>query len=84
MWLKELQSAIIKKDENALENLLNSPFKSDDIDEMKRAQFLLLEAIKVIEELKNETKITMIQLKKNIDFLNSTQLSADNKFDIRS
>lgn len=84
MWLKKLQIAIAERDEIALGTLLASSFESSDIDEMRRAQFLLLEAIKVLQELKNETKTTMIQLKKNIDFLNSTQLQTHNKLDIRS
>ncbi|MDD5157992.1 hypothetical protein [Sulfurimonas sp.] len=84
MWLERLQIAIIERDENALKDLLGSPFESNDADEAQRAQFLLLEAVKVIQELKNETKMTMIQLKKNIDFLNSTQLQTHNKLDIRS
>lgn len=84
VWLKKLQIAIAEKDEYALEGLLASPFVSDDIEEMRKAQFFLLEAVKVIKELKDETKITMIQLKKNIDFLNSTQPQTHNKLDIRS
>ena len=84
VWLNQLQIAIIEKNVDELESLLNSPFESDDINEMKKAQFLLLEAVKVLEELKNEAKTTMIQLKKNIDFLNSTEEQAHNRLDIRS
>lgn len=84
MWLKKLQIAIIERDEKKLEILFSSPFESNNADEIEQAQFLLLEAIKVLQELKDETKTTMIQLKKNIDFLNSTQPQTHNKLDIRS
>lgn len=84
MWLKKLQIAIIEKDADALEGLLDSPFESNNIDEMQKAQFLLLEAIEMLQELKSDTKATMIQLKKNIDFLNSTHTQTHNKLDIRS
>ena len=84
MWLKELQIAIIEKDAQKIDELISVPLKFDRVEDANSAMYLLAEASKLLHELKDETKQTMIQLKKNIDFLNSTKERSLGNFDICS
>ncbi|WP_373026374.1 hypothetical protein [Sulfurimonas sp.] len=84
MWLKELQIAIIEKDTQKIDELVSVPLKFDRVEDANSAMYLLAEASKLLHELKDETKQTMIQLKKNIDFLNSTKERSLGNFDICS
>lgn len=84
MWYRELQIAIIEKDTQKIGELVNSMPHFKTIDEMSRAQHLLVEAGSLIDTLREEAALTMKQLKKHIDFLKSTQDSAPNKLDLRS
>jgi len=84
MWLNKLKSAIITKNIKELELLMDelpSFEKKEDIDS---GLYLLEEAKNIVSELKNETQLTMIQIKKNIDFMKSTQTQKTAKFDIIS
>jgi len=87
MWLKSLEIALAQRDIEALDTLLREPLTPqmfETLDEMKKAQFLLLEAAKIITELKDQSRATMIQLKKNIDFMRVSEQKSPNRFDIRS
>ena len=84
MWLKELEIAIIEKNIESLDLLLQTPVEFAQVDEMKRAQYLLAEASQLLEGLKNETNIKMQLLKKNSDFLKVSQNKTPNRLDIRS
>jgi len=84
MWLKELQIAIIEKDTQKIDELVSVPLKFDRVEDANSAMYLLAEASKLLHELKDETKQTMTQLKKNIDFLNSTKERSLGNFDICS
>lgn len=84
MWLKELQIAIIEKDTQKIDELVSVPLKFDRVEDANSAIYLLAEASKLLHELKDETKQTMIQIKKNIDFLNATKERSLGNFDICS
>lgn len=84
MWLKSLQIAIIEKNTDELDKLLDETPKFKDVEEMERAMYLLREAAQLLYELKDETALTMKQLKKNIDFLESSKSPQIRKLDIKS
>lgn len=84
MWLKKLEIAIIEKNTDEIALLLQTPRELADVDEMKRAQYLLEEALKLLTLLKHETVTTMNLLKKNRDFLRVSQVKTPNRLDIRS
>lgn len=84
MWLEELQIAIIQKDTQRLDELLGVELKFNSTSEIESAVCLLSEASKMLHEMKSETASVMLQLKKNIDFLKSTQERSSNGLDIRS
>jgi len=84
MWLNSLKIAIIEKNPQALKKLLDEMPAFTNIEDLKSAEALLKEAGRFMLELKDETAITMKQLKKNIDFLDATSQKKSNTLDITS
>jgi hypothetical protein len=84
MWLKALKVAIIEKDTDKFHALLENLPVLKDKKEIEEALFLIDAAKEILEKLKIETKTSMVQMKKNIDFLNSTRVDKVSKFDITS
>ena len=84
MWLKEFQIALVLKDTEKLDALMQEvpAFKeAEDIDSLLS---LLKEATLLVQQLKDETQTAMIQMQKNINYLKSTQERQASKFDINS
>ena len=84
MWTRKFQIAIIEKNTDELENLLSSMPEFDSVQEMESVMYLLREAAELVYTLKDETALAMSQIKKNINFLKSTQAPRTNKLDIKS
>lgn len=84
MWLNKLKIAIVQKDTDAIDELLDNTPKFTDTKEIESAMYLLREATELLYTLKDETSNVMSQLKKNIEFLDSSQTSSPNKLDIKS
>lgn len=84
MWLNKLKIAIIEKNPNALGKLLDDVPQLQDPKEIEEAIYLLKEATSLMESLKDETKASMKQIKKNLDFLRSTDIPTSKKLDIKS
>ena len=83
MWLNKLKIAIIEKNPNALGKLLDDIPQLQSSKEIEEAIYLLKEATSLVESLKDETKASMKQIKKNLDFLRSTDIPTSNKLDIK-
>jgi len=84
MWINEFKIALIEQDTQKLEKLVDADLKFDSIEEIEEAMYLIKEANKLFTKLKDETAISMKQLKKNIDFLSATQPPVINRLDITS
>ncbi|MBA3026548.1 MAG: hypothetical protein FP820_09075 [Sulfurimonas sp.] len=84
MWNKALQIAIVEKNADKIKELLDTPSNFATLEEVQEARYLLAEASELMHELKDDTARTMKQIKKNIDFLSSTQAKKSNKLDIKS
>ena len=84
MWLHELKIAIVEKDINKLNLLLDDIPQLEKPEETDSALCLLEEASTIVLDLKESTAASMAQMKKNINFLESTQAPSANKFDIKS
>ncbi len=84
MWLKQLKIAIIEKNTDKLDELLEDIPKLEKKEDIQQAIFLLREATELVHTLKDATSTSMIQMKKNINFLKSTQFQTSNKLDIIS
>jgi len=84
IWLKELKGAVVQKNVTQIETLLENIPSFNTLKEMQTTLYLLEEAKRVVESLKKETAISMAQMKKNIDFLNSATAEKRASFDITS
>lgn len=85
MWLNKFKIALIEKNTDEIDKLLDEVPEFPNKKNMQEAMYLMREASELLHTLKSETKDTMSQLKKNIDFLNSTQTpNQQNKLDIKS
>ncbi|OHD96754.1 MAG: hypothetical protein A3E21_09640 [Sulfurimonas sp. RIFCSPHIGHO2_12_FULL_36_9] len=84
MWLDKLKIAIIEKNADAISRLLDDIPQLKDKKEIEEAVYLLKEATSLMHTLKNETSASMKQIKKNLDFLRSTDVHTSKKLDIRS
>ncbi len=84
MWLNELKIAIVQKDVVQLEKLLDETPQLEKKEDIESALYLFKAAIDVLESLKAETADSMHQIKKNIDFLNSTKRDSIKNLDITS
>ncbi|PHQ56793.1 MAG: hypothetical protein COA30_00980 [Sulfurimonas sp.] len=84
MWLNALKIAIIEKNSDSLNLLMKDLPVLESKEEIDSALCLLEEAKRVVGELRDETQASMIQMKKNINFLKSTQAPYTSKLDINS
>ncbi|MFA5455746.1 MAG: hypothetical protein WC272_10575 [Sulfurimonas sp.] len=84
MWLTKLKIAIIEKNPDALGKLLDEVPQLGSQKEIEEALYLLKEATALMNTLKDETKASMKLIKKNLDFLRSTDIPTSKKLDIRS
>ena len=85
MWLNDLTIAIIEKNSKKMSELFSNIPEFENIEDAKKAQSLIKEALVVLYELKDETAAVMKQLKKNMDFVNSASMPTKiNRLDITS
>ena len=84
MWLTSLQVAIVEKNTDNLDELLDNMPKFEDVRDMQTASYLLREAAELLYTLQDETKKTMNKMKKNLKFLESTQEKPTSKLDLKS
>jgi hypothetical protein len=72
MWLRQFKIALVQRDSDTINTLLDEMPKFTEVSQMKEAQFLLTQASDFISELQDETAHSMAQLKKNSNYLRST------------
>ncbi len=84
MWLKKLKIAVVEKDTKSFAELLQKIPKLEDPREIEEALHLIDAAKEILQTLKSDTQTSMIQMKKNLAFLNATRTGSGAKFDITS
>ena len=84
MWSTKLKIALVQKNVDQIEQLVDKIPKFDSVKETKEAMFLLREAMELLFILKDEAGESMRQIKKNMDFLNLTEPQKVIKLDIKS
>ena len=84
MWLNELKIALIEKDMEQLDSLMDNLPSLEKKEDITTAIYLLKEATSLVETLRDDTQTSMVQMKKNINFLKSTQAPLVSKLDINS
>lgn len=83
MWLNKLKAAIIEKDAVQLEKLLDETPKFETKEEIESVIYLFKAAIEVLEEGKKEINKNISHVKKNLEFLKSTQNSKPSQLDVK-
>lgn len=83
MWMRKLKIAIVEKNVASLEKLLRDVPELKEKKEREEALYLLKEATSQMQKLKDETLISMQQMKKNLDFLRATDSRSFKNLDIR-
>ena len=83
MWLNKLQIALIEKDTEKIDALLNSMPQFEKLGDIEQAFYLLKNVSTLLHELRDQTSLSMKQLKKHMDFMNSTQSPNKSKLDIK-
>jgi len=83
-WLDKLKIAIIEKNTQEIEKLLETLPEFKDLQQMQEAQYLIKEAATLVYALKDETMASMQKVKKNLSFLRSTQVESTSNLDIKS
>ena len=81
-WLSELKVAIVSKDPQKISTLIDAMPTFEKIEEMQEALYLIKEAYLLMNELKEEVLAQREQIKKNIDFLESTAAQEKNSLDV--
>lgn len=84
MNLEELELAIVLSDIERIDKIMDSPLEFKNLDDMKRALYLMSEALKIVYNLKDETKAKVSIIKKNINFLNVTREVGTSSIDFRT
>jgi len=84
MWLNKLKVAIIQKDADAISTLLDETPPFENIDEMQEALYLMRESLELLYTLQDETKNSMKQIRKNLDFLQSSLADSKPRLNIKS
>ena len=86
MWTTKLKIAIVEKNVEAIDALLDNLPQLKQPKEIEEALYLLREGAELIYTLKDETAKSMSQIQKSIKFLKSTSKHsyASNRLDIKS
>ncbi|RLA71673.1 MAG: hypothetical protein DRG78_24905 [Epsilonproteobacteria bacterium] len=84
MWLTNLKIAIVEKNPDALDKLLDDIPTLSKAEDIEMAIYLLREAAELLHTLKDETEVSMGKIKKNLQFLRSTEIKTSSRLDIKS
>ena len=84
MWITKLKIALAQKNVNQIEGLVDAIPKFDDVKDVKEAMYLLREASELLFTLQDETENSMKQIKRNLNFLKSTEPQKTTKLDLKS
>ena len=82
-WHNELKIAIVSKDPQKISTLIDTMPTFEKLEEMQEALYLFKEAYNVLNALRNETLSQREQVKKSIEFLESTASQQENAIDTR-
>ena len=84
MWLNHFKIALVQRDTDKLDKLMETLPELKSQSEIQEALHLLKEATDLVTELKDDTQKSMVQMKKNITFLKATENKRTSQFDIKS
>jgi len=80
MWLNQFKIALIEKNTDKLDLLMEDLPSFSDPKDIEQALYLLQEATTLVQELKDKTNASMQIMRKNISFLDATQDVSSQRF----
>lgn len=84
MWLNKFKVALLQKDADALNSLLDEVPDFTNKEDKEQTMYLIQEALVVMYTLQDEASYSMLQIKKNINFLKSSLSDSTGRLNIRS
>lgn len=84
MWLTKLKIALVEKNIAALDSLVADIPTLSKKEEIEEAFYLLKQAAELVGSLKDDTSYSMKQIKKNLQFLRSTDIPTSRNLDLMS
>lgn len=84
MWVEKLKIAVVQKDTNLLDALLDNIPEHLSKEELDSAIVLIEQAREMVQTLQDETAAAMIQIQKNKEFLEATASDKQSRLDIIS
>jgi len=84
VWLKKFKIALIEQNAEDIVTLLDNIPHFASLAELQEAKNLVDSTNELFRNLQKETQLSMLQVKKSIDFLNATQAPHTAKLDINS
>ncbi len=83
MWINSFKLAVIKKDIEKISNLLDEIPKDLSLEQMQEASAYISEALKLLEDMKFNTSKEIVEVKKKIEFIKSSQKNPNKVLDIK-
>jgi len=84
MWIKQLKIAIVEKNIEKINELMDDIPQLESKEDVDSAITLLSEATSLLTSLKDSTQASMLQMQKNIKFLKVTDNKKPSTLDITS
>ena len=84
MWINKFKVALIQKDTDSINALLDEVPNFSKKEDVKQAMFLMQEAATLLYNLQDDITLAKKQIKQNINFLGSTLASSVSSFNIKS
>jgi len=82
MWVNNLKIAIVQKDVEKIDALLDDVPSLSDEKEIEEVVYLLREASLLVHTLKDEIAVSMEKIQKNIKFIRAAESAKKNKLDV--
>ena len=83
MWLNQLKVAIVEKNTDKLNELMENLPQLESQEDLDSAICLLKEATSLLTSLRDDTKTSMIQIEKSIKFLKVTEAQYIPSLDVK-
>ena len=84
MWLNKFKIALVQKDTDSIDRLLNDIPVFSNKEEMEQAMYLMREATQLLYRLQDEITVSKKQIKQGMNFLASSLSDKTSGFNIKS
>ncbi|MDB2562506.1 hypothetical protein N9X61_02765 [Sulfurimonas sp.] len=84
MWINKFKIALIQKDADAIESLLEDVPSFSSKQEIQEVMYLIEQATEFLYVLQDEITLSKKKIKQNINFLGTTLSNSSSNFNIKS